>query len=137
MTCPHGYDNADYCPGCQAERDAPDLRERCERLEAENSDLRRRLGGYDRKADCGCWWSSRNHGDTCPEHGRPGVVVLSLLEQCERLREIAGRMAADCWDGDGEDRLWCTHCSAYQPFGRPANVHTADCPVRQLAEMTG
>ncbi len=24
---------------------------------------------------CTCYWSSRHHGDVCPEHGRPGLHI--------------------------------------------------------------
>ncbi len=42
--------------------------------------------GFGRRAACGCCWVALNHGNTCPEHGRPGVAIRSWREEAERFR---------------------------------------------------
>lgn len=61
----------------------------------------------------------------------------ALLEECDTLKGIAKRMAPRCIEQwfDGDAVTLCRCCRLWN--WTELFSHADDCPVRQLAEMTG
>jgi hypothetical protein len=52
--------------------------------------------GFDRKADCGCCWSKRRHGNVCPEHGTIAVGFEQARECDENCDSQRGECRCTC-----------------------------------------
>jgi hypothetical protein len=82
MACPHGYENADYCPRCQDEADGRSMREgkgaaELERLQAENARLQQWVADCQSGMYVNCVYCGHRYG---PEDEVP-VAMAEVLKQ--------------------------------------------------------